>query len=57
MKNVLIAALAVGATVAGLILYYETKLERRSRISGKESERLPALAEELAPPLPIQNIP
>lgn len=57
MKSILIAAVTVGATIAGLILYTEQKIKRRSMQSKKENELYPAVEKPVAEPLAIQSIP
>ena len=57
MKSILIAVVAVGATVAGLVLYYEKKIERQRLLSGNTTDELSAQPEDVAPPLAIQSIP
>lgn len=57
MKRILIAVVTVGAAIAGLVFYYDKKIERQRLLSEGPKDNLAAVPEDVAPPLAIQAIP
>jgi hypothetical protein len=57
MKSMLIAAITVGATIAGLILYLEKKSNSRRELPAGAEEGLSVLPEDKVQPLAFHSLP